>query len=103
MWFVRRQFRNADGLVDYSDQYRMHDSFSSRSTIHVWEINACQLDWRTLHQFGRENNAVISSIFGTQVGEYQSTIIIYRSSYSSDMCSCRACSTKAQHSTTSPV
>ena len=35
---------------------RRHDSFSCRSTIHVWEISVCQLDPRTFDQFGRRTN-----------------------------------------------
>ena len=43
--FVRSQFRNANRLVEYYDHWnRMHDSFSSRSTIRVWEISVCLLD-----------------------------------------------------------
>ena len=42
-------------------------------------------------------------VFGTRDGDYQSTIIIYRYLYPSDMCSCRACSTNTQYSATSRV
>ena len=69
----------------------MHDSFSSRSTIRVWEINACPLDFPTFDQFGRLTTVWCSQVFGTQNGDYQSTVIIYRFLYSSNMCSFRAC------------
>ena len=61
-----------------------------------------RLTYATFDQFGG-NHVIISSIFGTQDGDYQSTIIIYRPLHSSDICSFRACSTNAQYSTTSPV
>ena len=35
---------------------RIHDSFSSRCTIRVWEISVRQLDLRTFDQFGRGTN-----------------------------------------------
>ena len=38
---------------------------------------------------------VISRVFGTQRVGYQGLTIIHRFLYSSDMCSCRACSTNA--------
>ena len=34
---------------------------------------------------------------------FSNVLIIYRSLYSSDMCSCRACSPNSQYSTTTPV
>ena len=36
-------------------------------------------------------------------GVFSNAIILYRALYSSDMCSCRACSSNAQYSSTSPV
>ena len=78
----------------------IHYSLSSRSTIHVWDISVVSLTCAPLISSVEEplSHLVLSSIFGTQDGDYQqSTIIIYRSSYSSDMCSCRACSTNAQY------
>ena len=84
------------------DDHTYIHTYSSRSTLRVWEISVGPVDLHTLIS-SVGTTVVISSIFGTQDGDCQSTIIIYRSLYSSDMCSCRACSTNAQHSTTSPV
>ena len=51
----------------------------------------------------RGANSEDITVFGTQDGDRGTITIIYRFLYSSGMCSCRACSTNAYHSTTSPV
>ena len=45
-----------------------------------------------LVQFGRNHCGVIALSVWYQGGVFSNVIIIYRSLYSSDMCSCRACS-----------
>ena len=43
--------------------------------------------------FSSLGTIVVSRTFGTQDGNYRDTSIVYWFLYSSDMCSCRACST----------
>ena len=46
---------------------------------------------------------VASHVFGTQDGDRDTPTTIYRFLYSSDLCSCRACSTNPWYNTTTPV
>ena len=68
---------------------RIHGSFSSRSTvIRIWEILCfvC-LTLPTLVQFtGNHYDVLVLSVVPR--GVFSNAIILYRSLYSSDMCSC---------------
>ena len=55
---------------------RMNDSFSSRSTIHVWEISVCQVDLHTLISSLGTNSGGLVFVWMTQDGDFSNTVVV---------------------------
>ena len=82
----------------------MHDNFYSLDLRYVFEISLfVRVTLPLLVSSLETNSGDLVFVSWTQYVGYNNTRTIYRFLYSSGMCSCRACSTNAQYSTTSLV